>query len=315
MSNLLTTWKNNPIIVNELRSRMRGARAYWILAGYLFLLSALALIIYMVIYEQTQNYGQNYYYGGGFQQMLQASANMGKAIFYGTALLLLFIVSLLGPAFTAGSIAGERDHQTLDLLTITTLKPRAIVLGKLNAVLVFMGLLILAMLPFQSMAYFFGGVAFSEILLSILVLALTTLLFCSVGLFVSSFSRSVTIANMINYAVVVPLLLGVPFLAIVFSIFSSGLFLGPSLSDPPFILAAILSYIFLFFLSINPLTMAITSEMFIQETGHYFFSVENFFNHNIPIVAPWLIYVIFCAGVSFILISATIARLGRTQPA
>lgn len=311
MSNLLTRWKNNPIIINELRSRMRGARAYWILAGYLFLLSALVLIIYLTIYEQTQGYNQNYYYNGGFQQMLQASANMGKAVFYGTALLLLFIVSLIGPAFTAGSIAGERDHQTLDLLTITALKPGAIVSGKLNAVLVFMGLLILATLPFQSMAYFFGGVAFPEIFLSIVVIFLTALLFCSVGLFVSSFSRSVTIANIINYAVVVPILLGIPFVAIVFSIFSSGLFFEPLLADPPFIMAAIMTYIFLFFLSINPLTMAITSEMFIQETGNYFFSVENFFDHNIMIVAPWLIYVVFCAVGSFILISATMTRLNR----
>ena len=308
MSNPFTAWQNNPVIINELRSRMRGKRAYLILAAHLFLLSALAFIIYLAVYEQTQTYNY-YYYGGGFQQKLAASSTLGKSIFYGTVFLLLFIVSLVGPAFSSGSIVSEKDRQTYDLLVITALSAKEIVTGKLNAILIFMGLLILATLPFQGMAYFFGGVAFGEVIISTLVLLLTALLFCSLGLFVSSFARSSTIANMINYAIIIPLLLGIPFLIFMIGVLSSGVFFDRLFSDPPLVLAVPLTYGILFFLSINPLSMAVTSEIFIQETGSYFFSVEQFFDHQMPIIAPWIVYVIFCLVVSYIFIRAAIRRV------
>jgi ABC-type transport system involved in multi-copper enzyme maturation permease subunit len=308
INNPLTAWQKNPVIVNELRSRMRGRRTYFILAAHLFLLSALAFIIYLTIYEQTQVYS---YYGGGFQQKLEASSTLGKSIFYGTVFLLLFIVSLVGPAFSAGAIVSEKDRQTYDLLVITALSAREIVMAKLNAILVFMGLLILATLPFQGMAYFFGGVAFGEVLVATLVLLLTALLFCSMGLFVSSFARSTTIANMVNYAIIIPLLLGIPFFVFLIGVLSSGVFFDRLSSNPPLVLAVPLSYGILLFLSINPLSMAVTSEMFIQETGSYFFSVERFFDHQIPIIAPWLVYAVFCLVVSYLFIHAAVRRVNK----
>ncbi len=310
MANLFATWKNNPVIINELRSRMRGRRAFLILAAHLIVLGGLIFTIYMAVYQDTQTYNR-YYYSGSFQRILEASATLGKAVFYGTDLLLLFVVSLVGPAFAAGAIASEKERQTFDLLTITALSPRAIVMGKLNAILVFMGLLILATLPFQSMAYFFGGVAFPEIVIATLILLLTALLFCSMGIFVSSFARSTTIANMINYAAVVPMLLGVPFFVVLIGVLSSGAFFDRLFDTPPFIIAALLTYIILFFLSINPFSMAVASEIFLQETGHYIFSVERFFNVNIPIIAPWVIYVVFAVVMSYIFIRAAISRVER----
>ena len=313
MNNPLTAWQRNPVIVNELRSRMRGRRTYFILAAHLFLLSALAFVIYLTVYEQTQAYNYYGYYGGGFQQKLEASSTLGKSIFYGTIFLLLFIVSLVGPAFSSGAIVSEKDRQTYDLLVITALSAREIVMGKLNAILVFMGLLILATLPFQGMAYFFGGVAFGEVLVATLVLLLTALLFCSLGLFVSSFARSTTIANMINYAIIAPLLLGIPLFVFLVGVLSSGVFFDRLFSNPPLVLAVPLSYGILFFLSINPLSMAVTSEMFIQETGSYFFSVERFFDYQIPIIAPWLVYAVFCLVVSYIFIRAAVRRVDKVN--
>jgi hypothetical protein len=42
-----------------------------ILAGHLLLLSALVVLIYIAIYEDTQNYS-SYAYGGGFQRARMA---------------------------------------------------------------------------------------------------------------------------------------------------------------------------------------------------------------------------------------------------
>jgi len=313
MNRLLVSFRDNPVLVNELRIRMRGKRAFLILAGHLILLSAIVFFIYFAVHEDAQSYGR-YSYGGNFQRVLEASSNAGKAIFYGTALLLLIFVSIIAPAFTAGALVGEKERQTYDLLTITTLPSRAIIWGKLNAILTFIILLIMATLPILTMAYFFGGVAIGEVLIAVLVLLVTAFIFSALGLFVSSFARSTTTANLTTYAIVLPLLLGVPFLVFVIGILSSGIFLDNLISDdPPLLVAAFLTYLISFLLSINPLSMAVTSEVFLSETGSYFFSVEQFFDYDFPIIAPWIIYVIFGLTLSFIFVQAAIYRVGRVS--
>lgn len=309
MAKFWASLKDNPVLVNELRGRMRGRRAFWILGVYLLVLSGLMFTIYLTVYQDAVVSGR-YYYTGQFQQSLEAASTLGKAIFYGTNVLLLLGVTLISPAFTASAIVSEKERQTFDLLVITALPARNIVLGKLSAVLVFIGLLILATLPFQSMAYFFGGVAFSDILLALLLQLLTTLLYCSWGLFVSSFARTVTVANMINYVAIVPMLLGVPFMLFLVGVASAGAAFSV-FQHPPFPVAVVLVYFILFFVSINPLSMGIASAIFVQETGNYVFSIEQFFNQSIPIISPWVVYIVFSLLMSYILIKSTISRVAR----
>ncbi len=308
MANFWMGLKNNPVLINELRSRMRGRRTFWVLGVYLLVLSGLMFTIYVTVYQDAV--ASSYYYVGQFQRSLEAASTLGKAIFYGTNILLLLGVTLVAPAFTASAIVSEKERQTFDLLVITALPARDIVLGKLSAVLVFIGLLLLATLPFQGMAYFFGGVAFTDILLAMLLLLLTTLLYCSWGLFVSSFARTVMIANMINYVAIIPMLLGVPFMLFLVGVVSAGATFS-IFQHPPFPVAIALTYFILFFVSINPVSMGIASAIFVQETGNYVFSVERIFNQSIPLISPWVVFVVFALVVSYILIKATISRVAR----
>lgn len=311
MNSLLTYFKRNPVLTNELRIRMRGRRAFLVLAGHLILLSAVVFLIYFAVYEETQSYNR-YAYGSSFQRSLEASSIAGQAIFYATILLLLIFVSAIAPAFTAGALVGEKERQTYDLLTITTLSARAIVLGKLNAIMTFIILLILATLPILAMAFFFGGVAVGEMLIAVMVLLVTALVFSTLGLFVSSFARSTTTSNLITYAVVLPMLLGVPFFVFVVGIVSSGLFFNNLIADDPSpVVAAILTYGMAFLMSINPISMAVTSQIFLDQTGSYFFSTEKFFGFDLPIIAPWIVYVIGGLLISLIFIRAAIRRVDR----
>jgi len=313
MSKMATFFKDNPVLVNELRIRMRGKRAFLILAGHLFLISAVVFLVYLAVYEDAQSYSRFSYYSN-YQRALEASATAGKSIFYGAVFILLMFVSVISPAFTAGTLVGEKERQTYDLLTITTLSPWAIVMGKLNAIMIFIILLIMATLPILTIAYFFGGVAIGQVLIAVLILLLTALVFSTLGLFVSSFARSTTTANLITYAAVIPMLIGVPFVVFLITVLSTGIFFDDLLSDtPPLILAAILTYTIAFLLSINPLSMAVASEIFISETGHYFFSVEKFFDINLPIIAPWIVYVVFSVVMSFIFIQAAVRQVGHTS--
>lgn len=299
--------RNNPVLISELRARMRGRRTFILLGLYLLVLSGLLFSIYTTIYQDTQIQS---YYIGSFQRMLEASSNLGKAVFYGTNILLLLGVTFVSPAYTANAIVGEKERQTYDLLAVTALSARDIVLGKLNAIMVFMGLLIFATLPFQTMAFVFGGVAIGDIVLSTVLLLLSTLLYSCFGLFVSSFARSTTAANMISYAIIVPLLLGVPFFLFLVGVAGASATFA-WLEHPPFLIALVLVYGILFFVSINPVSMAVASAIFVQETGNYFFSVESFLNNRIPLPAPWLVFVVFSLLASYILIKATISRVAR----
>jgi ABC-type transport system involved in multi-copper enzyme maturation permease subunit len=73
-------------------------------------------------------------------------------------------VLVLTPAFVAGAFAGERERGTLDLLLATPLRSREIVLGKLFARLVHVGVLLLTGLPVLCIVLVWGGVAPSDIL-------------------------------------------------------------------------------------------------------------------------------------------------------
>ena len=63
------------------------------------------------------------------------SAPVGKLFFAAVTAVELGLICLLAPALTADLISGERERQTLDLLLVTPLSRRQIVVGKLVAAL------------------------------------------------------------------------------------------------------------------------------------------------------------------------------------
>ena len=44
----------NPVLTKELRTRMRGSRAYWILFAYLFVLSLILFFAYLTWWQSQQ---------------------------------------------------------------------------------------------------------------------------------------------------------------------------------------------------------------------------------------------------------------------
>ena len=87
--------------------------------------------------------------------------------------ILAFVLPWIAPAFTATTIARERELGTLDLLRATLLTERSIVLGKLAGCLaqLWPGVLVLALLtPFRLLMVAGGGVMGSPSLYTFLVL-------------------------------------------------------------------------------------------------------------------------------------------------
>ncbi len=169
----------NPIVLKELRGRMRGWRAPVILTIQLVVVSCFTVLLYLLVVESSATSGT-----------ATIGQTLGQALFYSVYMLLLLLVVFLSPAFTAGALSGERERKTLDLLVTTLLPPRALVLGKLLSALAYILLLILVALPIQSLAMMFGGVVLAEMVIGTLMLLVTALVTGAVGMFISSLMRS-----------------------------------------------------------------------------------------------------------------------------
>jgi ABC-2 type transport system permease protein len=190
----------NPIIVKELRTHMRGSRAFWILTGYLLVLGLLAYGLYRITLASVQNR-----YGPGSTSQ---SAYIGQTLFIGLAFLELLSVCFVTPALTAGVISGEIERRTYDMLLATPLRPTSILWGKMVASLTYVNLLILAAIPLSSVVFLFGGVALRDVIQAIGLLALTAVAYGTLGLFFSALTRRTGRAMVLSYLAVLFFTLG-----------------------------------------------------------------------------------------------------------
>src|SRR5438067_2317429 len=114
----------NPVIVKELRGRMRGWGAAVMLTIYLLVVSGVALLFYS-LFRTSGSFGA------------PDASQVGKLLFSVIVLFQMIMVFLLTPSFTAGAITSEKERKTYDVLMTTLLSPRAVIFGKLGAAVAF----------------------------------------------------------------------------------------------------------------------------------------------------------------------------------
>ena len=190
------------IMTKELRSRMRGRRAFVVLTVYLAILALITYGVYIVVAPNATGFG-----GFGFGQA-NASALIGQSIFTALSIFQLILVCFIAPAFTAGQISLEREKQTLDLLVSTPMRPSAIVLGKLAAALAFVVLMIVAAVPITAIVLMYGGASVDDIVRQQLVLLATALALGTIGLFFSALLKRTQAATVLTYITMLALTLG-----------------------------------------------------------------------------------------------------------
>ena len=90
--------RQNPVVLKEMRSQMRGSRAFIVITVYLVLLSTLIGLIYLgfVSAEETS-------------PTASIRQGLGKTVFGAVVGFELMMVNFLSPALTAGAVASERD--------------------------------------------------------------------------------------------------------------------------------------------------------------------------------------------------------------
>jgi ABC-type transport system involved in multi-copper enzyme maturation permease subunit len=201
------------IMVKELRSRMRGRRAFVVLTVYLGLLALITYGVYLVVAPNVRDAGF-----GNLGGQANASAIIGQSIFSVLSIFQLILVCFIAPAFTAGQISLEREKQTLDLLVSTPLRPGAIVIGKLAAALAFVVLMIVAAIPITAIVLMYGGASVGDIVRQQVVLLSTALVLGAVGLFFSAWLKRTQAATVLTYIVMLALTLGTGMLFVFWTI-------------------------------------------------------------------------------------------------
>jgi ABC-type transport system involved in multi-copper enzyme maturation permease subunit len=191
------------IMVKELRSRMRGRRAFVVLTLYLGVLALITYGAYVVVGSGSASIDGRF----GTSEA-NASARIGQSIFSVLSVFQVILVAMIAPAFTAGQISLEREKQTLDLLISTPLRPGAIIIGKLLTALAFVVLMIAAAIPITAIVLMYGGASIGDIVRQQVVLLAVAVGFGAIGLFASALMRRTQSATVLTYCTVLAFTLG-----------------------------------------------------------------------------------------------------------
>lgn len=295
--NFLNRITDHPVITKELKGRMRGKQGFIILGAYLSFISFFISLIYILIVSKSST-------TIGDPSFLQT---VGKVIFSTVVLLELLMLAFIGPALTAGAISSEREHRTLDLLKTSLLSPRSLVFGKLSSAVAFLFLLIFTGLPVESLAFFLGGVGAEEMIVSTLMLVVTAVFFCTLGLFFSSISQRTLLSTVFSYATIL-----LSFILFIFLLFIIGT-LG-TINARNIVTENILTTATWFLLSLNPFFAAVISEVILIDEQSLWLTSSNLFGTtSFPLPSPWIIYVTFNLLLSTILIALSINFVKRTD--
>ncbi|MEI3186521.1 MAG: ABC transporter permease [Lachnospiraceae bacterium] len=113
-------------------------------------------------------------------------------------MMLIFIM----PAITSGSISGEREPHTLELMLTTKMKPSEIVLGKLASALSTVFLMIVSSFPIVSLVFVYGGVTLKDVGLLMICYLASVLFVGSLGISCSAiFGRSTLAICRFSYGI------------------------------------------------------------------------------------------------------------------
>ena len=177
----------SPIVVKEVRQLVRGREfAYSFGAG---LVAGLAVAFF------------------GAADALGGNGTTGSWTFFA----LISCVGFLGlgvvPLGAFSALRNERMEQTLELITLTELSPRRIIVGKLLAQAVKLTTLFAGMAPFVTMSFLLGGIDFATILVSLVLVFLWSLWACAACLFLSTLLKSRAMSGLVFGAVIIGMFL------------------------------------------------------------------------------------------------------------
>lgn len=175
----------NPVLRRETITSLRGWKNYAVLTFYLFMMTLGAFIFfYSSAYES-------------YRFTFDPQSVVYLYVVLGSIQMALIVLSV--PALTAGSISGERERQTLDLLLVTKLSPFSIVIGKLLSSMAFVLLMIVSTLPVFSIVFYFGSVGIGSVLVLVCFTLTTAYMLGGISVFFSCIYKRTVVSIMLVY--------------------------------------------------------------------------------------------------------------------
>ncbi len=181
-----------PLLARDLREQSAQPRTYVLRVAY-------AVAFFAVVFLQV-NEVFSFLQSG----MTAMDLGRGREIFDKLILWQLTGIYLVMPVICAGSIAGEKERDSLCLLLTTKLDPRVILLEKLCSRACAMLSLALMSLPLLAFAYSLGGIGIDQFIGAVVLLTTTTFHVGSFTLMASAWCTAT------SSALVTTLIMGVP---------------------------------------------------------------------------------------------------------
>lgn len=183
---------NNPVLQRELLVNLRMGRAFVLLFLYQALLGA---VVYFAWPRGETSFDLT---PGG--RNAEKTKELVALFFSGQFL----IASLMAPSFAAGTITGEKERATYEMLLASPLEPSSIVLGKLLASLAHLAILIFSSLPIVMLCIPLGGVSPSELFAAYLALIVAVAMFGMISVACSAYFQRTSASLVVSYLAILP---------------------------------------------------------------------------------------------------------------
>ena len=296
----LRAFRLNPVMVKELRGRMRGVRGFAIITIFLTLMSFFTILLYLLRVP-----------AGG----VVVTGDLGRELFIGVLFIELMLIIFIVPALTAGAITTERERKTYDLLQTTLITKATFVVGKMQSALGYIVLLLLSAIPMQSIAFLFGGVSEAELILALVVLLVSALALGAFGMFFSSITERTLAATIRSYTVAIAITVGLPLVALILFQNAYGNVVNSftnRFTDNPVVEATTI-YLDMIATGLNPIMATLRSQqMLIDHQQLVTMRVTLASNGtSIPVLSPWVLLTLVYLSVTALLVLVSIRRMER----
>ncbi len=165
------------LLVKETRQALKSRQFLWTFFGMLILIATWS--VFLISYYQYNSSVQD----------------MGPALLMGFWVLLGFPLAIVIPFSAFRSLAHEFEDGTIQLVSITTMRPYQIILGKLGSAFLQILIYLAALAPCIAFTYLLRGIDIKQIGLCIAVAATGSACLCCFGLFMASSARGRTMGT------------------------------------------------------------------------------------------------------------------------
>lgn len=196
-------WLRNPAWAREMTTIGRSSRTPLALA----MVAGLAGLIAVAAVASWTSPGSGVA-GGGLRLAGNLPIRAGAQLLSLMGVVQLAFVVLVTPALAAGTISGERERRTLEVLLRTRVSALALVGAKLGGVVLHVALILTAAAPSVGILFLLGGAPLRRLGLMYGVLLATALLLAAIGVCASAWARHTSAAALAAYGVTGALVLG-----------------------------------------------------------------------------------------------------------